>query len=71
VKDADLALIRVPTAEIKHIDRRQLSVMPEGLLQSMTQQDAADLIELTVQEAGIRGTRNNQLLSKSQLAQGC
>jgi putative heme-binding domain-containing protein len=45
LKDADLQIIRLPLAQIKRMDRHQLSAMPEGLLQAMTQQEAADLIE--------------------------
>jgi putative heme-binding domain-containing protein len=45
LKDSDLNVHRFPTGEVKSVQAQQLSAMPEGLLQSMTAQDAADLIE--------------------------
>jgi putative heme-binding domain-containing protein len=45
LKDTSLNQLHVPAAKIKALQPLQLSAMPEGLLQSLTAQDAADLIE--------------------------
>jgi putative heme-binding domain-containing protein len=44
LKNADLEKINVPTTQIKRMQPLQLSAMPEGILQNMTAQDAADLL---------------------------
>lgn len=44
VKDATAVEKRIPLARIKEMKAQKLSLMPEGLLQSMTASDAADLI---------------------------
>ena len=45
IKDADLKESLVLSDDIKSVQPLQLSAMPEGLLQNMGPQDAADLIE--------------------------
>jgi putative heme-binding domain-containing protein len=45
LKDATLAEVRIPTGQIKSLEAQQLSAMPEGLLQALSAQDAADLLE--------------------------
>ncbi len=45
LKDAELNEVRIPAAQLKSLVPQQLSAMPEGLLQSLTPQDAADLLE--------------------------
>lgn len=45
LKDANLQLIRTASSEVKSLQPQQISVMPELLLQNMTAQDVADLIE--------------------------
>jgi len=37
--------IRLPLNVIRHLEAQRLSIMPEGLLQGMTAQEAADLLE--------------------------
>jgi putative heme-binding domain-containing protein len=44
LKDANLNEVHIPMAHVKSSQPQQLSAMPEGLLQSMSAQDAADLI---------------------------
>jgi putative heme-binding domain-containing protein len=48
LKDATLAEVHVKTAEVNHSQALQASAMPEGLLQSLTAQEAADLLEYLV-----------------------
>jgi putative heme-binding domain-containing protein len=45
LKTADLSLIRLPAAQVKTVQPSKISAMPEGLLQSLTAQNAADLLE--------------------------
>ena len=45
LKDADLNEIVIQTGQIVSIQPQQLSAMPEGIVQNMHPQDAADLIE--------------------------
>jgi len=45
LKEANAGEVRLPAADIKHMEAQRLSLMPEGLLQGMTAQEAADLIE--------------------------
>ena len=45
LKEAGAGDVRLPAADIKHIEAQRLSLMPEGLLQGMTAQEAADLVE--------------------------
>ena len=45
LKDANAQEIRVPAGEVKSLRPQQISAMPELLLQSMTAQDVADLLE--------------------------
>jgi putative heme-binding domain-containing protein len=44
LKDGNLREVRIPMADVKSVQAQQLSTMPEGLLQSLTAQDAADLV---------------------------
>jgi putative heme-binding domain-containing protein len=48
LKDSTLNQIRIPAGRVKAVQAQQLSAMPEGLLQSITAQDAADLIAFLV-----------------------
>jgi len=48
MKDANLAEIKLPMSEVKSMQAQALSSMPEGLLQNLTAQEAADLIEFLV-----------------------
>jgi putative heme-binding domain-containing protein len=45
LKEANANEIRLSTANIQHMEALRLSLMPEGLLQGMSAQEAADLIE--------------------------
>ncbi|MBM3837579.1 MAG: c-type cytochrome [Verrucomicrobia bacterium] len=45
LKDANTQEIRVPMTEVKGLKPQQISAMPELLLQSMTAQDVADLLD--------------------------
>ena len=45
VKDATLQLNRVPAAQVKSVKPQGLSIMPEGLLDNLEPQQAADLLE--------------------------
>lgn len=45
LKDATLTETRLKTAAVKSIEGSKQSAMPEGLLQTMTAQEAADLLE--------------------------
>ncbi len=45
LKEATAEEVRLPAAAIKRMEAQRLSLMPEGLLQGMTAQEAADLIE--------------------------
>jgi putative heme-binding domain-containing protein len=37
--------LKIPAAEVKAANRSRVSVMPEGLLQSLTAQEAVDLLD--------------------------
>jgi putative heme-binding domain-containing protein len=50
LKDSNLNVVKIPTAEIRQLQTQQLSAMPEGLLQNMTPQEAADLIAFLSQQ---------------------
>ena len=45
LKEATSGEVRLLTADIKRLEPQHVSLMPEGLLQGMTAQEAADLIE--------------------------
>ena len=45
LKDASSAEIRIPAADVSNLQAQTLSLMPEGLLQTCTAQEAADLVE--------------------------
>ena len=45
LKDANLNEVRVRLNEVKTLEASKTSSMPEGLLQSLTAQEAADLVE--------------------------
>jgi len=45
LKDANLNEIRVKLNEVKTLEASKVSAMPESLLQSLTAQEAADLVE--------------------------
>ena len=45
LKDANLNEILVKLADVKSMQPSRISAMPEGLLQTLTAQDAADLLE--------------------------
>jgi len=44
VKDVNLNQTHIPSDQVNKVQALQLSAMPEGLLQSLTAQDAVDLI---------------------------
>src|SRR5256714_8438930 len=45
LKDANLNEVHVKASEMKTLETSKVSAMPEGLLQSLTAQEAADLVE--------------------------
>ena len=45
LKDANLNEVHVKVNEMKTLESSKVSAMPEGLLQSLTAQEAADLVE--------------------------
>jgi hypothetical protein len=45
LKDATGTEARVPVNNIATLEAQKLSIMPEGLLQNFTAQEAADLVE--------------------------
>ncbi|MEW6159857.1 MAG: PQQ-dependent sugar dehydrogenase, partial [Verrucomicrobiota bacterium] len=45
LKAADLSELHIPVTEVQTMQPSQISAMPEGLLQNLTAQEAADLIE--------------------------
>jgi putative heme-binding domain-containing protein len=45
LKEATAPEVHIPSAQIKTTQTQKLSLMPEGLLQGLTAQDAADLID--------------------------
>ena len=45
LKDANLNEVHVKASEMKTLESSKVSAMPEGLLQSLTAQEAADLVE--------------------------
>ena len=45
LKDANLNEVHVKVSEMKTLESSKVSAMPEGLLQSLTAQEAADLVE--------------------------
>jgi putative heme-binding domain-containing protein len=45
IKDATLELQKIPTNEIKSLKPQALSLMPQGLLDNLAPQDAADLLK--------------------------
>jgi putative heme-binding domain-containing protein len=49
VKDATLQLNRVPAGQVKSVRQQTLSIMPEGLLDNLEPQQAADLLEWLAQ----------------------
>jgi putative heme-binding domain-containing protein len=45
IKDATLEVQKIPTAQIKSLKPQALSIMPQGLLDNLAPQDAADLLK--------------------------
>ena len=45
IRDTTGQDIRLKTADVRKIPPQKLSLMPEGLLQNLTAQEAADLLE--------------------------
>ena len=45
LKDANLEEIHVKTEDVKTMESSRTSAMPEGLLQTLTAREAADLLE--------------------------
>jgi hypothetical protein len=45
LKDATLKEISIPAGKIKTVQPSPISAMPDGILQNVTAQDAADLLE--------------------------